>query len=119
MWMIRPIFLCKFHLLGEHGELHKHRHNFIKQYSILGRIIPIVQIELESMKIRHDELSAEMLNRGYKHHSLYIQPNLNYLPDWQRYIKVNIEESLKVLYDRCFCCKLRIRRYKNGLERSW
>ncbi|MFW6247177.1 MAG: hypothetical protein ACOC22_03345 [bacterium] len=30
MWGINPELLCKKHLLGEHGEIHKHRYNFVK-----------------------------------------------------------------------------------------
>ena len=28
MWMLNPELLCKKHLLGAHGELHKHRTQF-------------------------------------------------------------------------------------------
>jgi hypothetical protein len=59
--MINPKFLCRKHLLGEHGELHKFKHNFIKHHSITGRIVPIVQIEPASMQSRHDEIVQEML----------------------------------------------------------
>lgn len=57
MWMIDPAFLCRKHLLGAHGEIHKHRHTFEKKYSIDGRITPIVQIEPGSMKEEHDRLA--------------------------------------------------------------
>ena len=85
MWMIDPKLLCRKHLLGEHAEIHKHRHNFVKQHNITGRIYPIVQIEPENMKSRHDELAKEMIKRGYNHNSPYEQPDLDYLPNNQRY----------------------------------
>ena len=47
MWGIDAKLLCKKHLIGEHGEIHKHRHNFVKQHKITKRISPIVQIEPE------------------------------------------------------------------------
>lgn len=54
MWMSNPRFMCRKHLLGEHGELHKFRHMFIKGHSIEGRR---GQIEPAAMKDRHDELA--------------------------------------------------------------
>ena len=33
MWMISPEWLCRKHLIGEHGEIHKH-------HSIAKRIAP-------------------------------------------------------------------------------
>lgn len=105
MWMIDPKLLCQKHLLGEHGEIHKHKHNFEKKHSIKGRISPVVLIEPESMKTRHDELAKEMLRRGYKHQSPYIQPDLSYLADAERFAKVDMGYNLKDLYNRCEECK--------------
>ena len=56
MWGIDPKFLCQKHLIGEHGEIHKHRHNFVKKHKITKRITPIVQIEPENMQKRHEDL---------------------------------------------------------------
>jgi len=104
MWMIDPKLLCTQHLLGEHGEIHKHRHNFVKHHNIRGRISPTVQIEPESMKYRHDELAEEMLRRGMNHKSPYEQPDLSYLPNELRYAKVGIEVSKRDLCNRCEAC---------------
>ena len=104
MWMIAPEFLCRNHLLGEHNEIHKHKHVFEKHYSIKNRISPVVQIEPESMKKRHDELAKEMIRRGYNHKSDYVQPDLAYLNDIERYAKVNIEISINDLRKRCKLC---------------
>jgi len=41
MWMVEPKLLCKKHLLGEHNEIHKHRHNFVKKHSVKGRIVEL------------------------------------------------------------------------------
>jgi hypothetical protein len=100
MWMFDPALMCKKHITGEHGEIHKHKHNFEKKHSITGRIKPVVQIEPESMKSRHDELSKYM-----NHTSDYEMPDLSYLPDNERFAKVNINKSKLDLIDRCEDCK--------------
>lgn len=108
MWMIDPRMLCRKHLLGESNEIHKHKHNFEKHHSIAGRISPIVLIEPENMKKRHDELAEEMIARGYNHQSQYEQPDLSYYPDGQRYAKVDLEYNLADLMARCPECAKRI-----------
>lgn len=104
MWMVDTKILCKKHLLGEHGEIHKHRHNFVKTHRIDGRIFPQVQIEPMSMKSRHDELAKEMLCRGMNHNSPYEMPDLSYLPDTHRFAKVDVKLSLNDLLNRCPEC---------------
>lgn len=109
MWMINPEQLCDTHLLGEHFEIHKHRHNFVKKHSISGRISPIVQIEPNSMKTRHDILTIEMEKRfNKKYNSPYEQPDLSYLKDNERNAVVNIDISINDLINRCPKCKERI-----------
>ena len=81
MWMIDPRLLCNKHLLGEHFEIHLHRHNFVKGHSIRGRTFPVVQIEPISMQKRHDALAKEMLKRNMNHKSPYIQPDLYILSE--------------------------------------
>jgi len=102
-WMVNPKLMCKKHIVGEHGEIHKHRHNFEKGHSITGRIYPVVQIEPKAMKARHDEL-AKYLN----HKSPYEQPDISYLPDDEQNAKVDIEVSLKELCRRCPDCRKKI-----------
>lgn len=108
MWSISPTLLCDKHLLGEHGELHKHRHNFVKHHSITGRISPVVQIEPDNMGKRHDVLAVEMVRRGFKHQSPYIQPSLDHLPDNERYAKIDLAENIKTLSERCVKCSNKI-----------
>lgn len=108
MWMISPELLCKKHLLGEHFEIHKHKHNFVKHHSIDKRISPVVQIEPSSMEIRHNQLVKEMKRRNYNHNSPYEMPDISYLPIWQREAKVDLDNSFKDLCERCPDCKLRI-----------
>ena len=102
MWMVNPQILCRTHLLGEHGEIHKHRHNFVKKHNMTGRR---GQIEPKSMKARHDELVAEMKRRNYNHHSPYKQPDVSYLPDD---MLINKDEALALLIERCPECKARL-----------
>lgn len=102
MWMLPPRILCRQHLLGEHGEIHKHRHNFVKRHSIAGRR---GQIEPMAMKRRHDELADEMLRRGMNHRSPYEQPDLSHLPEADRFGTVNKETSLRDLHTRCDECR--------------
>lgn len=108
MRMLPPHLMCRMHLQGEHYEIHLHRHNFVKRHSIAGRISPVVQIEPANMKIRHDELAAEMIRRGGNHNSPYELPDLSYLPDEQRFARVDIDESIRDLRARCPRCECRI-----------
>jgi hypothetical protein len=95
------------HIVGEHGEIHKHRHNFVKKHNISGRIKPIVQICPELMEKRHNELVAYLKT----HKSPYIQPDLSYLSDEERYAEVGIEYNKKDLASRCPECKKLIEMY--------
>lgn len=115
MWMINPELLCNKHLIGEHGEIHKHRHNFIKKHNISGRIYPVVQIEPSSMKVRHDELAKEMLKRNMNHKSDYEQPDISYLSDDLRLAKVDTNISKLDLIQRCEECSKNIRTYNSEL----
>ena len=104
MWMINPTLFCNRHLLGEHGEIHKHRHNFVKQHNMAGRV---GQIFPDSMQERHDQLAEEMLRRGYKHESPYEQPDVFYLGDMLD-VEPDIEANENDLIDRCDECAANI-----------
>jgi hypothetical protein len=104
MWLINPKLLCDKHLLGEHGELHKHRHNFVKKHNMDTRIIR-GQIQVNDMKIRHDELAQEMLSRGFKHQSPYEMPDISYIPEELINRKVDIEKNIEDLKSRCEKCR--------------
>jgi hypothetical protein len=107
MWMVDPRILCREHLLGEHSELHKHRHSFVKRHAMDKRI-KLGQIEPASMKSRHDALVVEMVNRGYNHQSPYEQPDINYLSPEQQTFRVDTGQSLADLTSRCSKCASRI-----------
>lgn len=98
MWLADPEIMCRSHLLGEHNELHKHKHCFIKRQKMDGRQ---GQIEPEQMGIRHDEIANEMVARGYKHESPYEMPDVtNYT-----HLKVNRKKALSDLLARCDECR--------------
>ncbi len=103
MWRTNPKNMCRQHLLGEHGELHKHRHNFIKKHKMHKRI-KLCQIDAYNMQKRHDLLAKEMLRRGYKHNSPYIQPDINYLP--------KLKGILECSSNKCGLCKKMIKKEK-------
>lgn len=108
MWMLPPEMMCMKHIVGEHGEIHKHRHNFVKKHSIKGRIFPEVQIEPESMKKRHDELAEYLKN----HKSPYEMPDLSHLPKGIKQARVNIDVSIRDLKNRCPKCREKIKRWQ-------
>ena len=106
MWMIDPKLLCSKHLIGEHGEIHKHLPSFRKGYKIDGRFDPVVQIQLNRLKERHDELAVEMFARKYRHISPLLDiPNLKekYPQHYDKMVDLNISKT--DLYQRCFACE--------------
>lgn len=105
MWMIDPRLMCRNHLLGEHGELHKFLHNWRKRHRIDGRITGNA-IEPLSYKARHDALAEEMVLRGFQHNSPLDQPDFSYLSDEQRLVRVDVSQSSELLYGRCTNCRL-------------
>lgn len=91
-------------MLGEHGELHKFLHNWIKQHKIDGRIAGNAMEPL-SYKSRHDTLASEMLRRGMNHKSPLEQPDFSYLPNHQRNYKVDVRANEILISERCKECK--------------
>lgn len=104
MWMIDPEKMCNKHLIGEHGEIHKHRHNFEKKHSIKKRI-ELKQIEPLNMGTRHDELAKEMSRRGMNHKSPYTMPDIFHLTPEEKNCKVDVENNFLDLANRCENCK--------------
>jgi hypothetical protein len=99
--------MCNRHLLGEHGELHKFLPSWIRKHGITGRIFPTIQIEPLSYLLRHNVLVEEMERRGMHHQSPIYQPDFSYLPEDHLNARVDVENSLKDLRERCpECAKL-------------
>ena len=104
MWMVNPKCMCRKHLLGESGELHKFMHNWKKKHSISGRI-KTNAMEPLSYKKRHDKLAKEMIRRGYNHKSPLQQPDFSYLPKEEREYKIDLKENERELKHRCPECR--------------
>lgn len=94
--------LCRKHLIGVHGEIHKFRHMFVKKANMSGyKGI----VEFKNMKRRHDEIAKEMLKRGYKHNSPYEMPDLSYMPNELRFLECDAVRTYSDLFLRCKECK--------------
>jgi hypothetical protein len=59
------------------------------------------------MKKRHDIVAKEMIRRGYKHESPYVQPDLSYLPYYQFEVRISHIRSFFILMNRCKKCQKR------------
>ncbi len=108
MWMTDPRLMCMQHLLGEHGEIHKHRHNFVKGHSMAGRI-EINAVEPLSLKTRHDELETEIRRRAVEAGrkppcSPFEQPDLDAYSDEHREYRIDREAARELLVNRCEDC---------------
>lgn len=101
MWMVNPEWMCRQHLTGEHGEIHKFRHNFVKGHSYAKRVA-WNQIEPSAMERRHDELAAFLGN----HKSPYEQPDA-YGDGWG--VRVDRDASLMLLLTKCPACRAKFR----------
>lgn len=119
MWIgVEPVELCSQHLSGEHGEIHKHRHNFVKQHSMTGRIV-INALEPSSLQSRHDELEFE-INRRQKldgrkiTSSPFEAPDISYLPIEEQTYKIDGALNRQLLRDRCEACRTRMETTKLG-----
>jgi hypothetical protein len=111
MWMTEPRLMCLQHLLGEHFESHKHRHNFVKGRGIAGRIEGNA-VEPEAMKRRHDELEGEIRRRAREAgrkppSSPYEQPDLSAYPPEQSGCRIDREAARELLLGRCEECRKR------------
>lgn len=104
MWMVPVNVMCDKHLIGEHGEFHKHMHNWRKKHRVDGRIEGNAMEPL-SYKARHDEVVEEMLRRGMNHNSPQEQPDFSYLPQRQREYRVDVQANLELLASRCPECR--------------
>ena len=117
MWLVDPGVLCRKHLLGEHVELHMLRACIAKGKSIKGYADKGI-VEPLSIDKRHGELVEEMLKRGYRHNSPISSPDLGVLcsklPDKVKFTRVNKDDSLNELINRCGECKKRYASSKNN-----
>ncbi len=103
MWNVDPKLMCRKHLLGEHVEMHMFAGTLAKGVSIQGYLDGGL-VEVDRIRIRHDELAAEMERRGYRHSS----PLRDDCPSFCAG-RVNADENLSELARRCPQCAAAIR----------
>ena len=116
MWMVDSRILCQKHLCGEHVELHMFLGHLNRGRKIDGYIDNNL-IEPKSIYQRHFELAVEMSNRGYNHKSHITNSECQCilkLPEDQRDNKINKEDALEELLNRCDLCKERYERLRNA-----
>lgn len=68
--MVDPATMCRKHLLGEHVEIHMFVGSIIKGISMTGYIENGL-MEPAALYKRHEDLVAEMVDRGYNHRSTF------------------------------------------------
>jgi Pyrimidine dimer DNA glycosylase len=113
MWIgISSNELCRRHLLGLHGELHKFLPSWKKQVRITGRVADN-QMECGSYRERHDAVAVEMIRRGFNHKSPLERPDFSYLPIEQQRFCVStdgITANRLKLEARCPDCAMMMQR---------
>ena len=109
MWMVNPKGLCRKHLLGEHVELHMWIGHLKRKRGIDGYVRENC-IEMLSIYDRHEDLSQEMIRRGYRHKSPISLDDTSCVYNYdqhQRDVKVDQEKALKLLFEKCSECEER------------
>jgi len=110
MWNVDVKIMCNRHILGEHLEMHMFIGSIIKGTSLKGYIENGL-LEVHNITKRHQELEDEMKLRDIVHNSpIFI--SINSLPTQG---KINVEQSLKDLLERCKDCKKRYNENKLSL----
>lgn len=104
-WLVDTRYLCTKHLFGEHVEHHMFIGTLKKNRSIKGYIDKGL-LNPNTLYRRHEELVQEIKKRGFKHNS-----NLEVvtLPKIQG--KINIENNILDLKNRCTKCNELIQKY--------
>lgn len=100
MWMTDPTTMCRQHLLGEHVETHMFVGTISRGRSLAGFVSGGL-VDTAQLAQRHDALAAEMVRRGYRHHS-----PLHYT-DTLGLGQVDPEHSAAELRSRCPACAAR------------
>lgn len=109
MWCLNPKILCRQHLLGEYREIFTLIGCLKRQISLDGYFRNNC-LEPTSIVSRYNELSMEMLDRGYNPKKIFVfDVNLiNYLGD-KKFIKVDRKDSLQRLKNKnCTECNKRM-----------
>lgn len=105
VWDIKPKYLCRQHLLGEHRELHaiwsvltNNKKGYRRHPETLRW-----QGKLKALYNRHRELAAEMEKRGY-HHQSPLDKRLAKGKALQNYLVDSLPAQRKILKNKpCSC----------------
>jgi len=117
MWMVKPKYMCRKHLLGEHVELHMLVGHLKRGKSITGFVAKGL-LQPVCIDTRHEELTEEMRMRGYNHKSPMpvdweeLKKIIRHIPTEERLAKVDVKKSLNDLLARCPECRERYRARK-------
>ena len=108
MWMCDTRILCRQHLLGMHLEMHMFIGSMAKKIKMTGYLEKNL-LEPLLIKKLHDDLVIEMISRGYSHKSdltkIDFENAIQYLSKEEINYKVNKEDSLNELLNRCDKCR--------------
>jgi len=113
--MVDPKIMCRKHLMGEHVETHMFFGTLKKGIKVDGYLKNNL-FEPKSLSSRHQQLSDEMIRRGYNHKSFIIESDIdsiNTLKPNQIFWEINRESALNDLISRCPECR---RNYENKMD---
>lgn len=104
MWMIDPSKLCRRHLLGEHLECHMFLGTLRRGRSVTG-YLENNQFEPRSLYARHEAIAAEMIARGYGHHTpmraATVEAAVAHVAD----VRIDTDSAQRTLMARCHLCR--------------
>lgn len=110
MWLCDPKIMCQKHLCGCHSEMH----TFIGSMKLKRKVDGFLRnncLEPLILKKIHDETAQEMRSRGYDHKSPLLKKDfleaISYLDDEKLNHKIDKNESLNELINRCSICRER------------
>ena len=108
MWMLPTAGMCRKHLLGEHVELHMLLGSLRRGKNIKGFVIGGL-VDPQRIFARHQELVAEMTQRGYKHNSPLDEHECTALADgYLGRAAIDIDANARDLHQRCPDCARRM-----------
>ena len=107
VWDLSPAKLCRYHLLGEHGEIHAiwsvitkkkkgyQHHPEVKRW----------QAKLKALYQRHELLVKELARRGY-HHQSFLDAELAKGKAIQDEFIDSLQEQIRIIRSKNCLCKV-------------
>ncbi|RLI66176.1 MAG: hypothetical protein DRO88_02600 [Promethearchaeia archaeon] len=111
MWMIDVKYMCGYHIIKEHNDIHRLLWLLeSKKFDLTRYNFPIIRLEPQSIEERHDALKREMERRHIVHIGeighVTLWPYLAY----QINVKVDLWHNAKELCRTCSSCRKKILR---------